>query len=204
MQLVSRGERPTVRTAKLYLLEGDLSADDLFKIKKHLINPVESREADLEEKDTLQQHYDAPADVEILTGFTEMDEAQTAAFVKSYGLAMDADDLRFCMDYFKAEKRDPSLTEIRMLDTYWSDHCRHTTFLTELTDVQIEKPAVEKAFQRYLSLRAELGREGKPITLMDLATIGAKALQARGGLTNLDVSEEINACSIVIDVEDRR
>ena len=201
VQLVSRGERPAVRTAKLYLLEGALAADDLAKIKKYLINPVESREADLAEKATLKQQYDAPADVEILTGFTAMDAGEVAAFVKNYGLAMDADDLAFCQAYFRNEGRDPSLTEVRMLDTYWSDHCRHTTFLTALTDVQAEKPAVEQAFQRYLALRRELGREQKPVTLMDIATIGAKALKARGGLTNLDLSEEINACSIVIDVE---
>ena len=153
VQLVSRGERPSVRTAKLYLLEGELTADDLLKIKKHLINPVESREADLAEKATLRQQYDAPDDVEILTGFTAMDEAQTAAFVKAYGLAMDVDDLRFCIDFFKAEHRDPSLTEVRMLDTYWSDHCRHTTFLTALDSVEIEKPAAREAYARYLDLR---------------------------------------------------
>ena len=202
VQLVSRGERPAVRTAKLYLLEGDLNADDLARIKKHLINPVESREADLAEKDTLQQRYDAPPDVEVLSGFTAMDETQIVEFVKTYGLAMDEDDLKFCMDYFKRENRDPSLTEIRMLDTYWSDHCRHTTFLTALDGVDIQKPAVEKAFKRYLALRGELGRENKPMTLMDIATIGAKALKARGKLQNLDISEEINACSIVIDVEE--
>ena len=202
VQLISKGERPTVRTAKVYLLEGDMDADELQRIKKHLINPVESREADLAEKETLKQQYDAPADVETLAGFTAMDGEQAAAFVKAYGLAMDADDLAFCMDYFKTEDRDPTLTEIRMLDTYWSDHCRHTTFLTALDDVEIRKPAVEKAFRRYLGLRGELGRENKPMTLMDLATIGAKALRARGGLQNLDISEEINACSIVIDVEE--
>lgn len=201
VQLISRGERPAVRTAKLYLLEGALSADELLKIKKYVINPVESREADLAEKKTLQQHYDTPGDVEILSGFTAMDAAQAAAFVKSYGLAMDEDDLKFCVEYFRGEGRDPSLTEIRMLDTYWSDHCRHTTFLTALDDVKIQKPAVEKAFQRYLALRRELSREHKPVTLMDIATIGAKALKARGGLTNLDISEEINACSIVVDAE---
>ncbi len=201
VQLISRGERPTVRTAKLYLLEGGLNADDLAKITKHLINPVESREADLAEKQTLRQRYDAPADVEVLAGFTAMDGEQAAAFVQSYGLAMDEDDLKFCMDYFKSEDRDPTLTEIRMLDTYWSDHCRHTTFLTALDSVECQKPAVEAAFQRYLGLRGELGREGKPVTLMDIATIGARALKARGGLTNLDISEEINACSIIVDVE---
>ncbi len=201
VQLISRGERPAVRTAKLYLFQGELSADDMLKIKKYVINPVESREADLSEKQTLKQQYDTPDDVEILSGFTAMDGAGIAAFVKNYGLAMDEDDLKFCIAYFRGEGRDPSLTEIRMLDTYWSDHCRHTTFLTALDEVQAQKPAVEAAFQRYLGLRRELAREHKPITLMDMATIGAKALKARGGLTNLDISEEINACSIVIDAE---
>ena len=202
VQLLSQGERPAVRTAKLYLLEGALSADDLQKIKKYLINPVESREAELQEKQTLRQQYDQPADVETLAGFTEMDGARAAAFVADYGLAMDADDLNLCVEYFRGEHRNPTLTEIRMLDTYWSDHCRHTTFLTALNDVKIQKPAVEEAFRRYLELRKELRREDKPITLMDVATIGAKALRARGGLQNLDISEEINACSILIDVEE--
>ncbi|MFH1880013.1 MAG: AIR synthase-related protein, partial [Bacillota bacterium] len=201
VQLVSRGERPTVRTAKIYLPEGNLNADDLRKIRKHLVNPVESREAGLAEKKTLRQHYEIPADVEILAGFTAMDEQRIAAFVQTYGLAMDTDDLNLCVGYFQSERRDPSLTEIRMLDTYWSDHCRHTTFLTALDSVDIKKPAAKAAYGRYLELRKELGREDRPVTLMDIATIGAKALRARGGLTNLDISEEVNACSIVIDAD---
>ena len=201
VQLVSRGERPTVRTARVYLLFGTPTADELERVKKYVINPVESREAGLAEKATLKQTYAAPETVETLTGFTALGGEALAAFVARYGLAMDAEDLAFCQAYFRGEHRDPTLTEIRMIDTYWSDHCRHTTFLTRLDGVKADKPAVEKAFARYLALRAELGRENKPITLMDVATIGAKALQARGGLTNLDLSDEINACSIVIDVD---
>ncbi|HPS82560.1 MAG TPA: phosphoribosylformylglycinamidine synthase, partial [Candidatus Limiplasma sp.] len=201
VQLVSQGERPTVRAARVYLIEGAPSAEELNRIKKYVVNPVESREADLAEKATLQQSYPSPGAVETLTGFCAMDAAAAEAFVARYGLAMDADDVAFCRDYFATERRDPTLTEIRMIDTYWSDHCRHTTFLTTLDRVEAKKPAVEKAFARYLALRAELGREEKPMNLMDIATIGAKALRARGGLANLDLSEEINACSIVIDVE---
>ncbi len=201
VQLVSCGERPTVRTARVYLLAGTPTEEELTRIQKYVVNPVESRMAELAEKDTLKQTYAAPDAVETLKGFTTMDDASVADFVKRYGLAMDRDDLAFCRDYFAAEHRDPTLTEIRMIDTYWSDHCRHTTFLTVLDEVKSRKPAVEKAFTRYLALRKELGREHKPVTLMDIATIGAKALKARGGLTNLDISDEINACSIVIDVD---
>ena len=205
IQLVSQGERPTVATARVYLLSGAPSAEELARIRRHLINPVESREAGLEEKSTLKQRYDTPETVETLEGFTAMDDEALAAFVRRYGLAMDRDDLAFCRAYFQREGRDPTLTEIRMLDTYWSDHCRHTTFLTTLDEVKIEKPAVEKAFRRYLALRDRVyaGRAGgpKPMNLMDIATIGAKALKMDGKLGNLDESEEINACSIKIDVD---
>ena len=207
IQLVSGGERPTVRTARVYLLTGAPTQDELKRIRAHIINPVESREADLSEKQTLKQNYDQPQTVETLDGFTSLGDADTAAFVSKYGLAMDADDLRFCRDYFAGEKRDPTITEIRMIDTYWSDHCRHTTFLTTLDGADIHKPAVERAFKRYLMLRTALyadrpgGVSSKPMNLMDIATIGAKALKREGRLANLDESEEINACSIKIDVD---
>ncbi len=202
IQLVSQGERPTVRTARVYLLEGEATEEELARIRQHLINPVECREAALGERASLAEQYPKPGAVETLAGFTAMDDQSLAAFVKQYGLAMDRDDLAFCRDYFRGERRDPTLTEIRMIDTYWSDHCRHTTFLTRLTDVAIEKPAVERAFRQYLALRQEVhGGKDKPITLMDIATIGAKALKKRGLLRNLDESEEINACSIQIDVD---
>jgi len=200
VQLVSQGERPTVRAARVYVLTGDIAPDALARIKKHLINPVESREAALEERHTLAQTHEPPAEVETLRGFTRMDAPALQAFLTAQGLAMDLDDLTVCQRYFQSEHRDPTMAEIRMLDTYWSDHCRHTTFLTTLTHVTFETPAVEAAFARYLALRKALGRDDKPMNLMDIATIGARALKARGGLANLDESEEINACSIHVDV----
>ena len=202
IQLVGQCDRPTVRTARVYLLTGTPSADEVARIKKHVINPVESREADLGEKDTLRQQYATPDTVETLHGFTAMNAEEVDAFVKKYGLAMDDDDLAFCRDYFASEHRDPTLTEIRMIDTYWSDHCRHTTFLTTIDGTEILKPQVEKAFQRYLEARkAVYGDRQKPINLMDVATMGGKALKKAGCLPNLDESEEINACSIKIDVD---
>ncbi len=202
IQLVSQGDRPTVRTARIYLLAGTPTQEEKQRICQHLINPVESREASLEVKTTLAETYETPESVETLTGFTSLDGEALAAFVKQYGLAMDESDLAFCRDYFRTEDRDPTLTEVRMIDTYWSDHCRHTTFLTTLDKVDIEKPAVEAAFKRYLEIRETLyaGRN-KPMNLMDIATIGGKALKKQGLLTNLDESEEINACSIKIDVD---
>ncbi len=202
IQLVSQCERPTVRTARIYLLEGNPTEEEMARVRGYVINPVESREAELAEKQTLHQQFDVPTTVPVLDGFTSMDDASIAEFVKKYGLAMDSDDLIFCREYFKTEDRDPTLTEIRMIDTYWSDHCRHTTFLTTLDDVSIEKPAVEKAFARYLALRETVhAGKNKPINLMDIATIGGKALKKMGKLGNLDESEEINACSIEIEVD---
>ena len=204
IQLVGQCDRPTVRTARVYLVDGDFTEDELLRVKKHVINPVESREAELAEKDTLQQQYDTPDHVETLTGFTTMDAAAVQAFVKKYGLAMDNDDLAFCRDYFASEHRDPTLTEIRMIDTYWSDHCRHTTFLTTIDDAQIEKAAVEKAFKRYLMARETVYGERaakRPVNLMDIATMGGKYLKKIGQTPNIDVSEEINACSIRINVD---
>ena len=205
IQLVQPCDRPTVRTARVYILEGNPNTDELARIKKHVINPVEAREASLAERKTLREQYETPDTVETLTGFTRMDQAQVADFVAKYGLAMDADDLAFCQRYFASEKRDPTLTEIRMIDTYWSDHCRHTTFLTTLDSAELRKPAVEAAFRRYLAAREEVyGREkaaARPVNLMDVATIGAKLLRKRGKTPNIDVSEEINACSIRIDVD---
>jgi len=202
IQLISQGERPTVRTARVYLLAGKPSEEELRRIRQYLMNPVESREADLAEKATLAQGYEVPGDVPTLDGFRTLNGSGVTRFVEEYGLAMDRDDLLFCQAYFRSEGRDPTLTEIRVIDTYWSDHCRHTTFLTTLNEVNIEKPAVEKAFQRYLALREALyADEHRPVSLMDIATIGAKALKGQGLLPNLDESEEVNACSVRIDVE---
>ena len=200
IQLISKGERPLVRSAKVYYLYGDLTAEDVSAVKKYVINPVESREASLAAFDTLKTAYEMPPMVETLDGFQAMDRAGRAAFVKKYGLAMDEDDLEFCQEYFRKEGRAPTLTEIRMLDTYWSDHCRHTTFLTRLKDLAFDDPAAEKTYQKYLAVREELKIQ-KPVTLMDMATIGAKYLKKQGLLDKLDESEEINACTVKIDVE---
>ncbi len=199
IQLISKGDRPLVRSAKVYYLYGNLEEADIAAIKKYVINPVESREAGLAPFDTLKIAYDQPPMVETLHGFLDLDAAGLDSFVKKYGLAMDDDDLKFCQNYFKTEHREPTLTEIRMLDTYWSDHCRHTTFLTHLTDVRFDDPAAQKTFEEYLRAREELGVR-KPVTLMDMATIGAKYLKKQGLLSKLDESEEINACTVKMQV----
>ena len=198
IQLISQGERPLVRSARVYLLDGELTAGELEEIKKYVINPVEAREASLDTRDTLQMTYAVPEAVATLTGFNELDEAGLKAFIDEKGLAMDYGDIKFCQDYFRSEQRDPTITEIKMIDTYWSDHCRHTTFGTILDDVQIDDAVVQEAFDRYMALREETGRTEKPRCLMDVATIGAKALKQRGVLTNLDESDEINACTVKI------
>ncbi|MBQ8447831.1 MAG: phosphoribosylformylglycinamidine synthase [Clostridia bacterium] len=199
IQIISKGDRPTVRTAKVYVLEGALTAYDLAKIKKHVINPVEAREATAEKPATLALNCDIPTEVATLDGFLELDEAGLAAFVKNYGLAMDIDDIKFCQDYFRTEQRDPTITEIRMIDTYWSDHCRHTTFLTTIDEVKFEDELLEAAYKRYLATREALGRT-KPQNLMDIGTIAAKYLKKAGKLDKLDESEEINACTVKMDV----
>ena len=203
IQLMTQGDRPTVRNARIYLLEGALTEEQFAAIKNHLINPVEAREASLEKADTLKTEYEIPTAVETLSGFTGLDEQGLADFVANYGLAMDLDDIKFCQDYFKnTEHRDPTITEIRMIDTYWSDHCRHTTFGTIIDQVDIDDETIRKSFDKYLELRDELyvGRN-KPMTLMDLATIGAKKLKKDGKLKELDESDEINACSVKINVD---
>ena len=198
IQLISQGERPLVRSARVYLLEGALTPEQVAEIKKYVINPVEAREASLEPKETLKMDYPVPAAVAVLEGFNQLDEAGLAKFIEEKGLAMDLGDIKFCQEYFRSEQRDPTITEIKMIDTYWSDHCRHTTFGTILDDVQIDDAVVQEAFDRYMAMRTELGRENKPRCMMDLATIGAKELKKQGVLKNLDESEEINACTVKI------
>ena len=200
IQIISQKERPLVKTAKVYALYGELSEDDIQRIKKHLINPVESQEASLEKYETLKMNYSIPETVETLTGFISMNEEELAKFVKEYGLAMDNDDLMFCRDYFRKEDRDPTLTEIRMIDTYWSDHCRHTTFLTTIDNVKFEDALIEDAYKDYIAKREELGRT-KPVNLMDIATLAVRVLKKEGKLDKLDESEEINACTVKIEVE---
>ncbi len=200
IQILSQGDRPTVATAKVYALYGNLTDAELAEIKKYVINPVEAREATLEKPETLAREYTIPTEVKTLDGFIELDRAGLEAFVASYGLAMDADDIAFCQDYFRSEKRDPTITEIRMIDTYWSDHCRHTTFLTVIDDVKFEDELLQSAYDEYIAVRKELGRT-KPICLMDLATVAVKWLRKNGKLDKLDESEEINACTVKIEIE---
>ncbi len=199
--LMAGVERPLVACAKVYLLEGPLSREDLDRIRGYLINPVECREASLDKPETLSRTHDAPPMVETLSGFTGLDGAGLSALLEKLGLAMDLDDLTFLQAYFRdTEGRDPTITEVRLVDTYWSDHCRHTTFSTHLDQIDIQDPAVQEAYRRYLAAREEVyGQEKaaqRPQTLMDVATIGAKTLKKRGLLPELDESEEINACSI--------
>ncbi len=201
VQLLSQGERPLVRSAKVYALYGELSQDEVEAVKRYVINPVESREASLDKPETLRVEHTSPDHVDTVTGFTALDEGGLSALLERLGLAMDLDDLEFLQDYFKNEEhRDPTVTEIRVVDTYWSDHCRHTTFSTHLEGIQIDDPLVETVYQTYLQAREEVyGAEKaakRPQTLMDMATIGTKVLKKRGLLPELDESEEINACSI--------
>ena len=200
IQILSRGERPTVRTARVYRLYGALTAEEIARIKKHLINPVEAREASPELPETLAVPFEVPTEVAVLEGFRDLDAAAVNDFVAAYGLAMDADDLAFCQDYFREEQRDPTITEIRMIDTYWSDHCRHTTFNTTIDSVSFADAFLQEAWEDYLATRRELGRT-KPVNLMDIGTLAAKYLKANGQLSKLDESEEINACTVKIEVE---
>ncbi len=199
IQLISQGDKPTVASAKVYMLYGKLTDSELAAIKKHVINPVESREASLECAETLATEYVMPGDVKVLDGFLDLDTAGLADFVKEYGLAMDEGDAAFCQEYFKAEGRCPTITEIRMIDTYWSDHCRHTTFNTIIDKVTFDDPVIEAAYGDYLAARRELGRT-KPVTLMDVGTLAAKCLKKAGKLDKLDESEEINACTVKVTV----
>ena len=199
IQIISQGERPLVRTAKVYLLYGELTDADVEAVKKYVINPVESREASLAPVKTLAAAYDVPTAVAVLDGFRTLDRAGLEAFVARYGLAMDADDIAFCQQYFISEDRDPTITEIRMIDTYWSDHCRHTTFLTTIDSVEFEDELLRAAYDEYLAARRAIGRT-KPVNLMDVATLATRVLKAQGKLPNLDESEEINACTVKIKV----
>ena len=201
IQIISQGDRPTIRTAKVYVLSGALTDAEIAAIKKHVINAVESREASLELPETLAVQYAVPETVATVEGFISMDEAALAALLDKLGLAMDLDDLKYLQNYFRDEEhRDPTITEIRVVDTYWSDHCRHTTFSTHLDNIRIDDADVQAAYEAYLAARVEVYGEEKaamrPQTLMDIATIATKTLKKRGLLPELDESEEINACSI--------
>ena len=199
-------EPPAVRCAKIVFLEGSVCADDVLKIQKYLINPVDSRLTDSSKPATLKMSSIIPADIAVVSGFISKSESELDSYRKELGLAMDLADVKFMQDYFKSINRDPTFTEIRVLDTYWSDHCRHTTFLTVLDDVKIEDgpyaSALKKSLENYKAVRADLyaDRKDKPVTLMDMACIGAKYLRKHGKLDDLEVSAEINACSVFIDV----
>ncbi len=201
IQIISCGDRPIIRTAKIYVLSGKLTSGELSQIKKFVINPVECREATLDLPETLALECDIPTEVKTVGGFINYSAAELEEFGKSCGLAMDNDDLAFLQAYFRdTEKRDPTITEIRMIDTYWSDHCRHTTFLTTIDSVKFEDELLEKTYKEYLATRDYLGRT-KPQNLMDIGTLAGKYLKATGKLQKLDESEEINACTVKMDVE---
>ncbi len=207
IQILTRGERPQCRAARLIVLEGSISEQDFKTIKEYCINPVESREASLEKPQTLDDAVDIPDDVKVIEGFTQLDTKGLAELLESLGFAMSLEDLEFCQAYFKdTENRNPTITEMRMIDTYWSDHCRHTTFLTRIDSVSFEEGKytrpIKKAYNRYIETRELVygGRE-KDICLMDIATIAMKELKKKGMLDDLDESEEINACSITVNAK---
>ena len=199
-------EPPVVRCAKIVVLEGSVTDDELKKIQNYLINPVDSRLTDDTKPETLKMHSEEPADIPVVEGFIKMNDDEIESYRIKMGLAMDHADIVFLQDYFKGEGRDPVETEIRVLDTYWSDHCRHTTFLTELKDIKIEDglyaPLFKKSLKNYEEMRTDLyaGRTDKPVCLMDMAVIGMKYLKKHGKLEDMEVSEENNACSVYIDV----
>ena len=200
IQILSMGERPIIRSAKVYILYGSLTSDEINAIKKYVINPVEAREASMEKPQTLKIDYQIPTEVSVLNGFISLDRSGLENMIKQYGLAMDAEDIAFCQNYFRSEKRDPTITELKMIDTYWSDHCRHTTFLTIIDHVTFQDELLQKAFDDYMQVRKDLNRT-KPVCLMDIATIAVKSLRQQGKLDKLDESEEINACTVKIEIE---
>lgn len=200
IQIISQGKKPLIKTAKIYALYGNLTKKDIEEIKKYIINPVEMREANFLKPGTLKEKYKIPKTVKMLKGFINLNDKELFDFIKSYDLAMDFDDLKFCREYFLSEKRNPTITEIKVIDTYWSDHCRHTTFLTIIDNVEFEDELLQKTYKEYLTIRKEL-KDNKPICLMDLATVLIKYFKKKGKLKKLDESEEINACSVKINIE---
>ena len=206
ISILTAKDRPKVRYAKVYVLIGDITDEDVTRVKKYVINPVESREASLEKPDSLDMAVDYPEDVKTVDGFIDMTQDQMQSFLDEMGFAMDIDDLIFCQNYFKDdEKRNPTVTELRMIDTYWSDHCRHTTFSTKINNVTIPdgkySDIIKDAFEEYKAAKAELYSADRNMCLMNMATIIVKQLKKKGYLKEIDESEEINACSIVMPVE---
>ena len=208
VRLLNEEEEPIIRSATTYVIEGEIDEEQFEAIKKHCINPVDSRETGMDKPQTLVQEFDEPEDVKIFEGFQDMPENELKELYDSLNLAMTFKDFLHIQNYFKGEeKRDPSVTEIRVLDTYWSDHCRHTTFSTELTDVQFQegyyKEPMQATFNDYLETHKNLyaGRSDKFVCLMDLALMAMKRLKKEGKLDDQEESDEINACSIVVPVE---
>ena len=206
VQIINEGQRPNINSAKLYILTGDID-DELFaKIKSYVINPVDSREASLEKPETLELETEIPTEVATIEGFIDFSMEELEKFLKEQGLAMTIDDLKYVQEYFKdQEKRNPTITEIKVLDTYWSDHCRHTTFMTQIKDVEIEdgkfNEIIKETYSKYVEARNTIYIDRqKDMCLMDIATIAVKELKAARKLEDLDESEEINACSVNIDV----
>ncbi len=207
IQLITQKERPVVAAAKVYVLEGTLTEEEFAKIKAYCINPIEAREAAWEMPETLESTCEEPAKIQSVQGFLTMSREEAEALRKEMGLAMSLEDLLWCQKYFNEEHREPTITEIRVLDTYWSDHCRHTTFMTQIDDVEFipgvyTKP-IQEAYDKYMAAREVVYGENteRPITLMDIAVIGMKKLRAEGKLADFDISEEVNACSIVVPIE---
>ncbi|MDR1570555.1 MAG: phosphoribosylformylglycinamidine synthase [Oscillospiraceae bacterium] len=200
IQLITQSERPIVRAARVYILEGEISDAMMGAIERYVINPVDSRAASLERADTLRDNTLEPPPVEVLHGFRDMDMATLERLIERARLALEPADLAYCQSYFKEEERDPTRAELAVLDAYWSDHCRHTTFLTELDNVAIEYPPAKRVWERFIDNRKKIGKaKGKP-TLMELATFGPKALELQGSAPRVDASEEVNACSVPITV----
>ena len=203
LQILTEGLRPVSKSAKIYILKGNLKDEDVNKIKSYIINPVDSRECELEKLSNLEQKQEEPADVAKVTGFINMTDEDAKKFYDKYGFAMDMEDLKFCQKYFRdEEKRDPTITEMKMIDTYWSDHCRHTTFLSRLEKVEINWDLADKIYEDYKKSREYVydGKKAKDICLMDVATMAVKELKKKGMLKDLDESEEINACSIKAEI----
>jgi len=207
VQILTHGERPNVKVAKLIVLDGEISDSEFERIKGYLINPIESQEASMDKPESLDVEVNMPEDVKVLTGFIDKSQEELKSFMDEMGLAMSLEDLKFCQLYFRhTEKRDPTYTEIKVIDTYWSDHCRHTTFLTNIAKVEIEdgmfSTPIKNAYDSYIKSR-QFVYEDKPkdVCLMDIATIAMKELRKKGYLNDLDESDEINACSIVVNVD---
>ncbi len=204
LQIITGGERIPAKSARIYVLKGNLNQEEIQKIKSYLINPVDSRECSIEKPETLKDKMQEPEDVKIVEGFIHMTDENVKEFYKKYGFAMDIEDLKFCQKYFRdVEKRDPSMTEMKMIDTYWSDHCRHTTFMTKFEVIDIKWDLLEKVFEDYKKSREYVyeNKKAKDICLMDIATIAVKELKKKGLLKDLDESEEINACSIKANIK---